>query len=388
MSTLIAGVFNGLLYSSLILLFVCILLMFVRWVLIKNNYSRSVVLKLWMGIPVGLLAGFMVMNLTSQEVYLMPTVITIPIEIDMPTEFSWHIAWSQWLVLLWFLVASVKVFALIRQYISTKNTLFTNCQQLNDKLYQCDMDITPMAFGWVKPVIILPHSLKQELTAEEMRLVELHESIHCQRHDPCWRLSFELLCCLYWFLPLKRITQNALIDDQEMSCDERVINQSKDITRYARLLLQLNTRKRSFNDSTMLCSSSFNLKERIMKLNQNKNKAHQGLIIGLFFMAMLVVSSVSALAKVESVAKSSIELKRVHTMAPQYPLSAYQQKIIGEVKLNFLVTTEGHVEAIKVIDSSPAGVFDKAAIRAIKQWTFEPIDQATETEQVLEFRLD
>ena len=44
--------------------------------------------------------------------------------------------------------------------------------------------------------------------------------------------------------------------------------------------------------------------------------------------------------------------------------------IEGNVKLEFGITADGEVSDIKVINASPSGVFDQAAITALKQWHF------------------
>jgi protein TonB len=57
---------------------------------------------------------------------------------------------------------------------------------------------------------------------------------------------------------------------------------------------------------------------------------------------------------------------------PMYPPSARQQKIEGWVKLRFNIGTTGRVESPVVVDALPAGVFEHAAIRAIKRWKYKP----------------
>ncbi len=388
MNTVSHVLLSWLSYSSLVLLLVTVLLLITRSILIQKNYARSTVLKLWLAIPLGLVVCLIAMNLISQDIYLESFVITMPAQLEVFTESTFEFEWKNGLVLLWFLLASWKVLSLVTQYLKTKKSLFKHAKRINQKLYHSEMDISPMAFGIFRPVVILPNYLKQELNPMEVKLVTLHENIHCQRSDPFWRISFELLRCLYWFIPLNRMTKAALIEDQEISCDEQVINQSQEIFTYAQLLLRLNSRLRPFTQSTLLCSSSFNLKERIMKLNQSKNNKHQGVIISLFLLTVFAVSSVSALPKLDTGVSENVKLIQTHTAAPKYPLSAYKKKISGAVELNFVVTTEGTVKDIEVIEATPSGVFDKAAIRAIEQWTFEPIEKATKTAQTFHFNLD
>lgn len=66
-------------------------------------------------------------------------------------------------------------------------------------------------------------------------------------------------------------------------------------------------------------------------------------------------------------------LKRTRTVPPEYPDSARKKKIEGWVEVAFTVTPNGTVEDVQIRNASPADVFEEAAVRAIKQWRFEPV---------------
>jgi len=55
---------------------------------------------------------------------------------------------------------------------------------------------------------------------------------------------------------------------------------------------------------------------------------------------------------------------------PEYPSAA--GTVEGSVKLRFTIGKDGHVADPSVVESSPAGLFDAAAIAGVKQWTFRP----------------
>jgi TonB family protein len=72
---------------------------------------------------------------------------------------------------------------------------------------------------------------------------------------------------------------------------------------------------------------------------------------------------------------SAGSLKRVRTVEPVYPESAQKRGIEGWVELAFTVMPNGTVEDVEVRNASPADVFDEAAVRAVRQWRFEPVVQ-------------
>jgi protein TonB len=64
---------------------------------------------------------------------------------------------------------------------------------------------------------------------------------------------------------------------------------------------------------------------------------------------------------------------RVISRSPlEYPSSAAKKRIKGYVIVNLLIGKDGQVELAKVIASSPAGVFDQAALRGVRSWRFAP----------------
>ncbi|MCW5602629.1 energy transducer TonB [Nitrosomonas sp.] len=56
----------------------------------------------------------------------------------------------------------------------------------------------------------------------------------------------------------------------------------------------------------------------------------------------------------------------------RYPPAAKKKGIKGYVVLSVLVDTDGSVKQVQVLESSPSGVFDDAALQGVRSWQFEP----------------
>ncbi len=65
-------------------------------------------------------------------------------------------------------------------------------------------------------------------------------------------------------------------------------------------------------------------------------------------------------------------LTRLTPLEPEYPRQAAARKIGGWVEFAFIVKPDGHVDQIKVLDSSPPGVFDAAAQKALARMRYKP----------------
>ncbi len=89
--------------------------------------------------------------------------------------------------------------------------------------------------------------------------------------------------------------------------------------------------------------------------------------------AVSAPASHAAAAPAQNNAALAAQLKRTHYVAPEYPQKALDSKLAGVVTLDFTVGAKGDTTDVRVTDSSPPGVFDKAAETAVKHWRYEPV---------------
>ena len=66
-------------------------------------------------------------------------------------------------------------------------------------------------------------------------------------------------------------------------------------------------------------------------------------------------------------------LKRTRATPPDYPQLAMTQRVSGSVTLEYAVDTHGEPRDIHVVEATPPGVFDQAAITAVKHWRYAPV---------------
>ena len=65
-------------------------------------------------------------------------------------------------------------------------------------------------------------------------------------------------------------------------------------------------------------------------------------------------------------------LKRLRAPPPDYPQAALNQQVSGSVILQYTVDVKGEPRDIHVVEATPPGVFDHAAISALKRWRYAP----------------
>ena len=79
--------------------------------------------------------------------------------------------------------------------------------------------------------------------------------------------------------------------------------------------------------------------------------------------------------------------------SPAYPDKARQRGITGYVKLKILLSASGEIGRVRVVDANPRGIFEDAAVAAVRQWEFDPaVYQGSPVEtwmdQVVRFELN
>ena len=67
------------------------------------------------------------------------------------------------------------------------------------------------------------------------------------------------------------------------------------------------------------------------------------------------------------------DLTGVNTEPPAYPRRALQLDISGWVDVYFTVTPQGNTTDVEIASFEPSDIFNSAAIRAVEQWEFEPV---------------
>lgn len=82
-----------------------------------------------------------------------------------------------------------------------------------------------------------------------------------------------------------------------------------------------------------------------------------------------------AAARREEEVINAASLERVRYVAPEYPPSALERGIGGWVDLEFTVTANGSTADVTVLGAEPAGVFEQAAIQAVRRWRYRPVER-------------
>jgi hypothetical protein len=97
----------------------------------------------------------------------------------------------------------------------------------------------PAAIGFHKPMIVLPAWALQDLSAEELKTILLHEHAHLQRRDDWTNLLQKVVRAVFFFHPAVWWIDAKLSLEREMACDDAVLAETGNPRAYAGCLISL-----------------------------------------------------------------------------------------------------------------------------------------------------
>ena len=152
---------------------------------------------------------------------------------------------------------------------------------------QSDRVSTPLTYGILKPVILLPEELEQ-LEEEKMEYILQHEYRHICRFDGIWKFLMVPTVCLHWFNPMVWIMYFILSRDIELACDESVLRHFGATAKkgYARILLEMSEENRIFKPLYNAFGRSAT-EERIRAIMKYKKKTFATIATAIMLISMV-----------------------------------------------------------------------------------------------------
>jgi TonB family protein len=125
---------------------------------------------------------------------------------------------------------------------------------------------TPMLFGWIKPVVLLPAAVALGFPRHQIELILAHELGHLRRYDHLVNLAQALLETLLFYHPVVHWISREVRNERELCCDELVLQLTSGEPReYARTLASLEE-LRHVAGSLALAANGGELLERVRRI--------------------------------------------------------------------------------------------------------------------------
>jgi TonB family protein len=285
-----------------------------------------------------------------------------------------------WLYMMWAAGASLVLARLMVSFAGAVR-LTRSARRVDGILYS-DRAATPMTWGFLRPVVILP-SYASEWTAVERELVIRHERAHIARRDWLWQILASLLTAVFWFHPLMWLAKLQLRREAEGAADDLVLSGGATPSDYAGQLLDVARRMRGIAAPAivipMVRRPELEMRVRSI-LDPSSRRTRAGVLVRcavaltaamLIFPIAVTRQKVHAQGKVYKVGEGVSQPAILYKVEPEYSEEARRDAVEGQVRLQVEITPDGFAHDIRVIQSLGSGL-DQKAMEAVEQWRFKP----------------
>ncbi len=247
----------------------------------------------------------------------------------------------------------------------------------------------PLAFGWRRPVAAVPEGLE----GEDLRLTLVHELIHIRRSDVLWQGAEAVLAALFAAHPLVAHLARSVAACREQVVDADVLRRAAaHRRRYAELLCRFAAAPSGPRTLALPITTASLLTQRLeaMKTFPDSRLAPRRLggLVALLLLALSVgtVAAPAALAQ-EDAAPPAQEVDEYPSLKGgldalsqhvQYPELAKKAGVEGKVFVQFVVSTEGVPEDLRVAHFTTNNAAEDdaglkaAALDAVRKARFTP----------------
>jgi len=323
--------------------------------------------KLWWMVPVVLLMA----NLPIPVISLPANSFTrYIVSGSIPVNVSQNAVWLG----LWVAGASCIALYLISQYAQLARSVSKPMTGMKNTWF-ARRATTPMLFGLFAPRILLPASFTRLFCPVQQQLVLEHENTHRRHGDHIWNALALVILTVFWFNPLVWLALRSFRINQELACDNQVLRQKSPQEKllYAKALVACAEQNSSYLTTYPTFGEKSTMLKRLNLINKPNSATKVAGLAALAVVTILTTHTALANLPVSDIQADNVNLATpVKRVPPIYPASAALANQEGFVTLQFDITETGATDNIKVVKSSPAGVFDISAVKAMKQWQYKP----------------
>ncbi|MBV7529374.1 M56 family metallopeptidase [Chitinophaga sp. sic0106] len=150
----------------------------------------------------------------------------------------------------------------------------------------------PVMLGFLKPIILLPVAMVNNLSTEQLEAILLHELAHVKRNDYLLNIFQSIVETILFFNPFVWQISRIIRQEREHCCDDLVVNSVHPL-HYAKALVALEEYRLSSNSLAMAAANNkqhlFNRIKRIMEM-KTKNLNYSQKFLAVMIIAAGLVS--------------------------------------------------------------------------------------------------
>ncbi|WP_420838696.1 M56 family metallopeptidase [Acididesulfobacillus acetoxydans] len=165
----------------------------------------------------------------------------------------------------------------------------------------------PVLFGFLRPTLLLPAGLPDQINPHELKHIFLHELVHYRQRDFLVNGLMVFLKGIYWFDPLVWYAFYLMRQDIEMACDARVLSHLDPTERshygYTMIHLLQIAKPQGFPGGMGILGKPSRMKRRIIMISSFKKGSAMRVALGV---ALLMVLGVILLTRAPNSSAESL----------------------------------------------------------------------------------
>lgn len=177
----------------------------------------------------------------------------------------------------------------------------------------------PVLIGHLRPILLFPVAIVNQLTTEEAETVILHELAHLRRYDHWFNLLQCVIEVLYYYHPAVHWIGARIREEREYCCDDLVLAYGPGRLPYARALLHYGELAVTQPTTALSLTDGGGLLTRVSRFLHNQQTTYT-MNRKLFFLPLIAVGVlVSTAAYVPFGENAEFSLPSTEGVAPAYP---------------------------------------------------------------------
>lgn len=225
---------------------------------------------------------------------------------------------------------------------------------------------SPCVYGLIKPKLLVPKILAENMDERGMRYIFLHELMHLKRKDLYLNAVLIVLKAVYWFNPLFWYCFSAMHSDCEVSCDESVMLrlENKEWIEYGKTILEASRYCSGLKPSYFVVgvtNKKSNTERRILKVINFKRPSFL-----LTSLAVVVALTLGLVLLTDGIIKP-----RQWAVTQREPDIAENGYNGGNTEIDENINTVAHNDATKKLSD----VFEKLYLHVLSGYSQEIIKQ-------------
>lgn len=206
---------------------------------------------------------------------------------------------------------------------------------------------SPIAFGFLKPRVVVPVHLSNALSEDEIEQVMMHELAHIYRGDVWWYTIQNALQAILWCHPLVWVLGRKISAYREMACDDWAVQVGHGRTRYARCLVRLADISGADRAPVLGVGGGDNLRKRIENVVKGSSRSSRvnrrvfGIGLLMLFIVGYLAVRLGPLVDVPGRAEAYMKLAEYNTALAKILIGNPMPRGIGVSNKIVVVVKEG-----------------------------------------------